>query len=73
MTLDCKISYENYLQSVFTRVNKTTGLFRKLQTTCPRKTPSDNLKIILALDGASKELFHQCLDIFQYSVGIAIT
>ena len=38
MILDSKLSYENHLQSVFSRVNKTSGLLRKLQPTLPRKS-----------------------------------
>ena len=37
MILDSKLSYENHLQAVFTRVNKTIGLLRKLQPTLPIK------------------------------------
>ena len=34
--LDSKLSYENHLQSVFSRANKTIGLLRKFQRTLPR-------------------------------------
>ena len=37
MILDSKLSYENHLQSVFSRVNKTIGLLRKFQPILPRK------------------------------------
>ena len=30
MILDSKLSYENHLQSVFSRISKTIGLLRKL-------------------------------------------
>ena len=36
MILDSKLRYENHLQSVFIKVNKTIGLLRKLQPTFPR-------------------------------------
>ena len=38
MIIDSKLSYENHLQSVFSRVNKTIGLLRKFQPTLPRKS-----------------------------------
>ena len=38
MILDSKLSYENHLQFVFSRVNKTIGLLRKFQPTPPRKS-----------------------------------
>ena len=38
MILNSKLSYENHLQSVFSRVNKTIGLLRKFQPTVLRKS-----------------------------------
>ena len=38
MIIDSKLSYENHLQSIFSRANKTIGLLRKLQPTLPRKS-----------------------------------
>ena len=49
MKLASKLSYENHLQSVFSRVNKTIGLLRKFESTLPTiykspvKISSDNL------------------------------
>ena len=37
MILGSKLSYENHLQSAFSRLNKTIGLLRKFQPTLPRK------------------------------------
>ena len=37
-SLDSKLSFENHLQSVFSRVNKTIDLLRKLQPTLLRKS-----------------------------------
>ena len=34
--LDSKLNYENHLQSVFSRVDKTIGILRKFQPTLPR-------------------------------------
>ena len=38
MILDSKLKYEYDVQSVFSRVNKTIGILRKLQPTLPRKS-----------------------------------
>ena len=38
MIIDSKLSYENHLQSIFSRANKTIGLLRKLPPTLPRKS-----------------------------------
>ena len=38
MILDSKLSFENHLQSVCSRVNKTIGLLRKCQPTLPKKS-----------------------------------
>ena len=38
MILNSKLSYENHLQSVFSRVNKTIGLLRTSQPTVLRKS-----------------------------------
>ena len=38
MILDSKLSYENHIQFIFSRVYKTTTLLRKLQPTLPRKS-----------------------------------
>ena len=37
MILDSKLSYKHHLQPVFSRVNKTIGLLRKVQLALPRK------------------------------------
>ena len=82
MILDSKLSYENHLQSVFSRVNKTIGLLRKFQPTLRRKSLVTIYKSFIrphldygdvVYDRASKESFHQSLESLQYSAAIAIT
>ena len=82
MILDSKLSYENHLQSVFSRVNKTTGLLRKCQPTLPRKSLVIIYKSFIrpyldygdvVYDRASNKWFHQSLESFQYNAAIAIT
>ena len=81
MTLDSKLSYENHLQSVFSRVNKTIGLLRKFQATLPRKSLVTIYKSFIrshldygdvGYNRASNKLFHQSLESLQYSTAIAI-
>ena len=38
VTLDFKLTFEEYLPNVFSKVNKTIGLLRKLQNLLPRTT-----------------------------------
>ena len=70
MILDSKLSYENHLQSVFSGVNKTNGLLRKLLPTLPGKSP---LTIDKSFDQVSNKSCHQKLESLQYSAAIAIT
>ena len=66
--LDFKQSYENHLPSVFSRVNKTIGLLRKLQPTLARKSLVAIDKSFITehlhygdvtYDGGFNESFHQ--------------
>ena len=38
MILDSKLNFEKHLRTIFTKVNKTTSLLRKLQKTLPRQS-----------------------------------
>ena len=83
MILDSeRISYENHLQSVFSRINKTIGLLRKFQPTLPRKSLVTIYKSFIRphlgygdviYDRAYNESLHQTLESLQYSAAIAIT
>ena len=83
MILDSElISYENHLQSVFSRVNKTIGLLRKFQPAVPRKSLVTIYKSFIMphlgygdviYDRAYNESLHQNLESLQYSAAIAIT
>ena len=73
MILDSKLSYEHHLQPVFSRVNKTIGLLRKLQFTLPRKSQITIYKLFIkphsdygyvVYDRVSNESFHQSLESF---------
>ena len=82
MILDSKLSYENHLQPVFGRVNKTIGLLRKFQPTLPRKSLVTIYKSFIrphldyedaVYDRALNETFHQSLESRQYSAASAIS
>ena len=82
MILDSKLSYENHLQSVFSRVNKAISFLRKFQPTLPRKSLLAIYKSFIRphldygdviYDRAYNESFHQNLESLQYSAAIAVT
>ena len=82
MILDSKLSYENHLQSVFSRVNKAISFLRKFQPTLPRKSLLTIYKSFIRphldygdviYDRAYNESFHQNLESLQYSAAIAVT
>ena len=82
MILDSKVRYENHLQSVFRKVNKTIILLRKFQSTLPRKSLVTIHKSFIrpyldygdvTYNRAYNESFNQNLESFQYSAAIAIT
>ena len=82
MILDSKLSSENGFQSVFSRINKTIGLLRKLKPTIPRKSL---LTIYMSFirphldyddmiyDRTSNESPFQSLESLQYNAVMAIT
>ena len=82
MILDSKLRYENHLQFLFSRENKTLALLRKLQPTLPKKyLVTINKSFIsphldyndVVHDRASNESCHQSLEFLQYSAAIVIT
>ena len=81
MILESKLSFENHLQSVFSRVNKIIGLLRIFQPTLPRKSLVRTYKSFnrphldygdVVHDRAFNKSFHQSRESLQYSVSIAI-
>ena len=81
MILESKLSFENHLQSVFSRVNKIIGLLRIFQPTLPRKSLVTTYKSFnrphldygdVVYDRAFNKSFHQSRESLQYSVSIAI-
>ena len=82
MLLDTKLDFQEDLESIFSKVNKTIGLLRKLHHILPRsplltiyksfiRTHLDYGDIIY--DQAYNASFHQKLDSIQYNAALAIT
>ena len=77
VVLDNRLSFEDHLKMILNKVNKTIGLFRKLQNILPRfalliiyksfiRPHLDYGDIIY--DQAYNASFHQKLELLQYNV-----
>ena len=82
MLLDTKLDFHGHLKSIFSKVNKTIGLLRKLHNTLPRlplvticksfvKPHLDYGDVIY--DQAYNVSFHQKLESIQYNSALSIT
>ena len=82
MHLDTKENFQEHLDNIMSKVDKTNGLLRKLQAILPRsslvtiykafmRTHPDYGDIIY--DQANKESFHQKLESIKYNAALAIT
>ena len=79
---DSKLTFENHLKMVTTKINKTTGLFRKLQNLLPRTALKTIYKAFVGpdldygdirYDQAFNLSFHQKLESIQYRPRLAVT
>ena len=82
MFLDTKLDFQEHLKSIFSKVNKTIGLLRKLQYILPRSPLLTIYKSFtrphldyddITYDQAYNGSFHQKLDSIQYNAALAIT
>ena len=80
--LDARLTFEENLKVITTKVNKTIGLLRKLQKTFPRPVLITMYKTFLKphldygdiiYDQAYNETFHQKLESIQYSACLALS
>ena len=80
--LDARITFEEYLKVITTKVNKTIGLLRKLQKTLPRLVLMPIYKAFVRphldygdinYDEAYNETFHQKLEFIQYSACLVLS
>ena len=82
MFLDIKLNFQEHLKSIFSKVNKTTGLLRNFHHILPRSPLLTIYKSFIrpdldygvAIDDkAYNTSFHQKLEFIQYNVALAIT
>ena len=82
MFLDTKLDFQEHLKSIFSTVNKTIGLLRKLHHILPRSPLLTIYKSFIRphldygdiiYDQAYNASFHQKLDSIQYNAALAIT
>ena len=80
--LDARLTFEEHLKVITTKVNKTVGLLRKLQKTSPRTVLMTMYKAFvrphldygdLIYDEAYNETFHQKLESIQYNACLALS
>ena len=82
MFLDTKLDFQEHLKSIFSKVNKTIGLLRKLHHKLPRSPLLTIYKSFIRphldygdiiYDQAYNASFHQKLESIQYDAALAIT
>ena len=82
MHLDKKLNFEEHLNKVETKVNKSDGIIRKLQNVLPRSALLTVYKSFIRplldygdiiYDKAFNESFHEKLESLQYNAALAIT
>ena len=82
MFLDTKLDFEEHLKNIFSKVNKTIGLLRKLHQILPRSPSLTIYKSFIRphldygdiiYDQAYNASFHQKLDSIQYNAALAIS
>ena len=80
--LDARLTFEEHLKVITTKVNKTIGLLRKLQKTLPRPVLMTMYKTFvrshldygdIIYDQAYNETFHQKLESIQYNACLALS
>ena len=81
MLLSVKLDFQGHLKNVYSKVNKTIGLLRKLHHTLPRLSLltiyksfiRPNLDYVdLIYDQAYTDSFHQKIESVQYNSALAI-
>ena len=82
MYLYTKLDFQEHLDNIMSKVDKTIGLLRKLQAVLPRASLVTIYKAFIRprldygdimYDQAYKESFHQKLESIQYNAAPAIT
>ena len=82
LILDSKLNFQEHLQNILNKVNKTIGLLRKLQNILPREPLLTIYKSFVRphldygdviYDQHYNNFFHQKLESLQYNAALAIT
>ena len=82
MNLDTKLNFQEHLNNIMIKVDKSNGLLRKLQAVLPRPSLITIYKVFIRphlvygniiYDPAYKEPFHQKLESIQYNAALAKT
>ena len=82
MFLDTKLDFQEHLKSIFSKINKTIGVLRKLHHILPTSPLLTIYKSFIRphldygdiiYDQAYNASFHQKLDSIQYNAALAIT
>ena len=82
MYLDTKLNFQEHLNNVLSKVNKTIGSLHKLQAFLRRQSLVTLYKVFIRLhldygdiiyDQAYNESFHQIMESIQYNTALAIT
>ena len=80
--LDVQLDFQGHLKNIYSKVNKTIGLLRKLHNTLPRLPLLTIYKSFIRphldygdiiYDQAYTALFHQKIESVQYNSALAIT
>ena len=80
--LDLQLDFQGHLKNIYSKVNKTIGLLRKLHNTLPRLPLLTIYKSFIRphldyggiiYDQAYTALFHQKIESVQYNSALAIT
>ena len=80
--LDTKLNFQEHIKNLLTKVNKTTGLLRKLQNILPRGSLLTIFKSFfrphfdygnVIYDQIYNNTFHQKMESIQYNAAVAIT
>ena len=82
LILDRKLNFEEHLSKVFSKINKTIGVIRKLYNVLPRSALLTIYKSFIRphldygdiiYDQTFNESFHRKIESFQYNAALAIT
>ena len=80
--LDLKLTFDNHIETILTKANRTMGLLRKLQQVLPKPSLITIYKAFIRphldygdniFDQPFNNSFYQRLESFQYNAALAIT